>query len=163
MSDLEKNGILLALKKGLRLGLSGKRSKWLHDHITRLEDRNTELEQLLLDSAKVADQHYQQRNHAIEKRDELAAKVERLREAIDRSGVVKTSQELSDLLNATPPQNLNEIRRDAYIEGCISGWEYAFNVYQLGEIDETPTDEDGLKLLFSKRANTKYSTEGQPQ
>jgi len=61
------------------------------DTIEQLQNRVTELEELLVDSAKAADLHYQQRNHAVKakeaaerERDGLASRVGRLREENDR-------------------------------------------------------------------------------
>ena len=59
--------------------------------IEQLQQRVAELEELLVDSAKAADLHYQQRNHAVKakeaaarERDGLASRVGRLREENDR-------------------------------------------------------------------------------
>ena len=57
--------------------------------------------------------------------DALKAHVEMMLDAIDQSGVSKTSQELSDLLRSTPQQSLAEhdaeVARKAFIAG-VDWW-----------------------------------------
>lgn len=106
------------------------------DLIEQQQARINDLEQLLRDSAKAADQFYQQRNHAIEKRDELAAVVERLRDALEPFAVggitdcisredysvmrervkdwmgVKDFKKAREAFEATPHISLNALKRD---------------------------------------------------
>ena len=140
--------------------------------IAELEAHNKELDRL-------NDEYYSLYRKVFDKRNQLAATVERLRDALVRSQDwnwieakedneesgrdffdIHDMQELYEIAQSTPQQNLNAVKREVAREAYIKGYCSAAKSYEFGwDCGLLSTTEELVQQCASsahKYANTKY-------